>query len=69
MVTQIAKNSPASKSGILIEDIITSVNDFRINDDTSLIGILQEYRTGDEIIIKILRDGHEQILKMKLEKK
>ncbi len=69
VITQVSKNSPAAKAGLLIEDIITAVNDFRINDETTLIGILQEYRTGDEVKIKILRDGHEQILKMKLEKK
>ncbi|MEK6553320.1 MAG: trypsin-like peptidase domain-containing protein [Bacteroidota bacterium] len=69
VITQVSKNSPASKAGLLIEDIITAVNDFRINDETTLIGILQEYRTGDEVKIKILRDGHEQTLKMKLEKK
>lgn len=69
VVTQVAKNSPAFKAGLLIEDIITAVSDFRINDETTLIGILQEYRTGDEVKIKILRDGHEQFLKMKLEKK
>jgi len=69
VVTQVAKNSPASKAGLLIEDIITAVNDFRINDEITLIGILQEYRAGDEVKIKILRDGHDQFLKMKLEKK
>jgi serine protease Do len=69
VVTQVAKNSPAQKAGLIIEDIIIAVNDFRINDETTLIGILQEYRTGDEVKIKILRDGHEQTLKMKLEKK
>lgn len=69
VVTQVSKNSPASKAGLLIEDIITAINDFRINDDNTLIGILQEFRTGDEVKVKILRDGKEQILKMKLEKR
>ena len=69
VVTQVAKNSPAFKAGLLIEDIITAVNDFRINDDATLIGILQEYRTGDVVKIKILRDGNEKTLTMKLEKK
>jgi len=69
VVTQVAKNSPASKAGLLIEDIIIAVNNFRINDDATLIGIFQEYRTGDEVKIKILRDGKEKTLTMKLEKK
>jgi serine protease Do len=69
VVTQVSNNSPAFKAGLLIEDIITAVNDFRINDETTLIGILQEFRTGDVVKIKILRDGKEQILSMKLEKK
>ncbi len=69
VVTQVSNNSPAFKAGLLIEDIITAVNDFRINDETTLIGILQEFRTGDIVKIKILRDGKEQILSMKLEKK
>ncbi len=69
VVTQVAKNSPAFKAGLLIEDIITAANDFRINDDATLIGILQEYRTGDVVKIKILRDGNEKTLTMKLEKK
>ncbi|NJD23243.1 MAG: PDZ domain-containing protein [Melioribacter sp.] len=69
VVTQVAKNSPASKAGLLIEDIITGINDFKINDDITLIGIFQEYRTGDLVKIKILRDGKEQVLTMKLERK
>ena len=69
VVTQVIKNSPAAKAGILIEDIIIAVNDFRINNETTLIGILQEFRTGDEVKIKVLRDGKENIFKIKLEKK
>jgi serine protease Do len=69
IVTQIEKNSPAQSSGIKLEDIIIGIDDFRINDENILIGILNEYRTGDTIRLKLLRDGKEQSIKMKLEKK
>ncbi|MEW6701548.1 MAG: trypsin-like peptidase domain-containing protein [Bacteroidota bacterium] len=69
IITEIAKNSPAQKANLKVEDIITGINDFRINDENAMIGILQEFRTGNEIKIKILRDGREQIIKMKLEKR
>lgn len=69
IITQIAKNSPAQKSNLKVEDIIIGINDFRINDENAMIGILQEFRTGNELKIKILRDGREQIIKMKLEKR
>jgi len=68
IITQIAKNSPAQKAGLKLEDIIIGINDFRTNDENTMINILQEFRAGDEIRIKILRDGQEQIIKMKLEK-
>lgn len=69
IITEIDKNSPAQKAGIKVEDIITGVNDYRINDEITLIGILNEFRSGDEVTFKIIRDGQKLIKKMKLEKR
>lgn len=69
IVTYVAKNSPAAKAGIQVGDIIFAVDDLRINDDDSLIGILYEYQTGDTVTFKILRNNEEMNLKMTLEKK
>lgn len=69
IVTYVAKGSPAAKAGIQVGDIIYSIDDLRINDDSSLIGILYEYQTGDVVNIKILRNNEELIKKMTLEKK
>ena len=68
IITQIEAKSPAQKAGLQVEDIITGINDFRVNDETSIIGIMQEFRAGDEISIKILRDNEKLVKKMKLEK-
>ncbi len=56
IVTNIIKNSPAHKAGIQVGDIIQKVGNFIISDDSSLIAALKEYRTGDNVTIKILRN-------------
>lgn len=57
IVTVIAKNSPAAKAGILVGDIIEKVDDIRINDDQTLIAVLQEYRTNERVKFDIIREG------------
>ncbi len=69
IITEFDKNSPAVKSGLQLEDIIIGIDNYRINDQDILIGILTEYRTGDVVNYKIIRDGKEQTVKMKLEKR
>ena len=68
IITEVQKNSPAQKAGLQIEDIIIGVDGFRINDENTLGGIIQEYRTGDDVNFKVLRDNKQLIKKMKLEK-
>lgn len=68
IITEIERNSPAQKAGLQIEDIIIGVDKFRVNDENTLGGVIQEYRTGDTIDFKILRDDKQLIKKMKLEK-
>ena len=67
IVTNVIKDSPASKAGIKIGDIILKVNNYRIDDESMLIGVLQEYRTNDIISLHIIRENKPLVLKMKLE--
>ncbi len=69
IVTNIIRNSPADKAGIKVGDIIIKVNNFRIDDEEMLIGVLQEYRTNDVISLHILRENQPLVLKMKLERR
>ena len=67
IITDVAKNSPAMKAGLEVYDIILSADNIKVNNENTLIGVLQEFRTGDIIDIKILRDNKTLIKKMKLE--
>jgi serine protease Do len=67
IVTQVLPNSPASSAGIKVGDIILQIEDYRINNEQTLIGVFQEFRSGQTIEIKLLRDNEELNKKMTLE--
>ncbi|MEG8947061.1 S1C family serine protease [Rosettibacter firmus] len=69
IITQVAKNSPAQKAGLQVYDIILGINNFKVNNENTLIGILQEFRPNDVIEVKILRDNKYLTKKMKLERR
>lgn len=63
----IAKNSPAEKAGLKEKDIITSINNEKINETRSLVSLISKYAVGEEITLKIIRDGKEQTIKVEIE--
>ncbi|NLT51611.1 MAG: PDZ domain-containing protein [Ignavibacteria bacterium] len=67
IITHILKNSAADKAGLLVGDIITEVNNYRINNETTMIGAINEFRTGDKLQIKIYREDKYLTKTMKLE--
>jgi len=69
IVAEIVPNSPASKSGLKEGDIITKVDNYTIANDQMISGVFQEFRTGQTVEVKILRDKETKTLKMTLEKK
>jgi serine protease Do len=68
IVTRITPGSPAEKSDIRVGDIITEVENFKINNENTLYGVFQEFRTDQTIAIRIVRDNNELTKRMKLEK-
>lgn len=69
IVTQVQPNSPAERAGLKIYDIITGINNFKINNEVTMIGKLQEFRPGDLVDLKVIRDGKLTTLKLKLERR
>ncbi|HEY4755451.1 MAG TPA: trypsin-like peptidase domain-containing protein [Ignavibacteriaceae bacterium] len=69
IITQVLPKSVASRSGLNVGDVILQVDEYKINNEQTLIGVFQEFRTGQTISIKILRDNEQLIKKMTLESK
>ncbi len=67
IITQILPDSPAKKAGLKVGDIILQVENYRINDDQTIIGVFQEFRKGQTITLHILRDNKPITVQMKLE--
>lgn len=65
----IVKNSPADKVSLKEYDIILECNGKKINEENPLTDVLQKQKIGDTVSLKILREGKEINLKVKLEEK
>jgi len=65
----VAVNSPAKKAGIQAEDIILEINGKKIDQNNSLSNVIQQYNVGDQISLKILRDGKEITVPVTLEER
>lgn len=60
-------DSPAAKAGLQEKDIIVSINDVAIDEKNSLVSVLGRFSVGDTVEMKIIRDGQEQKISVKLE--
>jgi serine protease Do len=65
----IIKNSPVEKAGLKEYDIILEINDEKITEQNALTDVIQKCAIGEEILLKILRDGKEIKTQVRLEEK
>lgn len=65
----VVPGSPADKAGIQENDIILEINGVKINQENTLIKLIQKYKVGDEATLKILRKGEEKTIKVILEER
>ena len=56
----VVPGSPAEKAGLQANDIILEINGQVIDQNNSLIKRLKSFRPGDQVVLKILRDGEEK---------
>ncbi|MCZ7611251.1 MAG: trypsin-like peptidase domain-containing protein [Ignavibacterium sp.] len=69
IITKVIPNTPADKAGLKAGDIIVEIEGYKINNEQTIFGVFQEFRAGQEISVKIIRDNSELIKKMKLDKR
>ena len=65
----VVKGSAADKAGLREYDIVLEVENKKVTQENPLTDILQQYKIGDEVSLKVLREKEEIILKVKLEEK
>jgi len=66
IVRALAPNSAAQKAGIQVSDVIQEVDGKALNAQTTLESVVLSHKVGDEIQLKILRNGASQVIKVKL---
>lgn len=62
----VTPDSAAAKAGLKENDIILELNNEKITIDNSLAKIIQKYKPGDKIVLKILRDKEEKTISVTL---
>ncbi len=68
IITKVLPNTPAENAGLKSGDIIIEIDGFKISNEQTIFGVFQEFRAGQEIEVKIIRDNSEVTKKMKLER-
>ena len=59
-VASVAAGGAAQKAGIQAGDVLVSINDNDVNTTTQLTEVVNQYRPGDEITVKTVRNGKER---------
>jgi len=64
LVSDVAKDSPAARAGIIRGDVILEFNGKEVKDVSSLRNMVAQSKTGNEITMRILRAGKEFTVKV-----
>lgn len=65
----VIEGSPAHKAGIKENDVVLEINDKKLDEKKELADVIQDFNVGDEIEVKLLRDGKDIKTKIKLEER
>ena len=67
-ITEVSKESAAEKAGLKEDDIITKIDDRKIEDPDDLTRAIREHKAGDKVTVTFLRDKKEQKITAELTK-
>jgi serine protease Do len=66
VVTDMAPNSPATRAGLEVGDVIETINNFPVRNEDDALFYFSDARVGDVLKLKVLREGKELETSMKL---
>jgi len=67
LVTEVVKDSPAEKAELKTGDVILSVDREEIEETDDLVEVIGEKEPGDEVSIRIVRDGRRKTVTVTLD--
>lgn len=59
-VAEVQPNGPAAKAGILQGDVITQINNGKVESSAGLVRELYKYNIGDQVNVTFIRDGQSK---------
>jgi len=66
-ISPILPNSPAERAGLREGDVIFEINAIKIEGKTTLLSVIQKYKVGDKIGLKLMRGNKIMIIKLILD--
>jgi 2-alkenal reductase len=69
IVTQVTPGSPAENAGLQPQDVVTAINNDKIDENHSLRSILFKYHVGDTVTLTVERNGRTLQLQVTLVKR
>jgi len=67
VITSVEADSPAAKAGLKIGDVITLIDEQKVNDAGELQAVVAEKRPGAKVTLEVLRDGKSITIPVTLE--
>lgn len=62
LVSEVVEDSPADKAGLKAGDVIVKVEREKMEETDDLVEVIRKSDTGDEVTIKIIRDGKRETI-------
>ena len=69
LIREVIPDSPADKAGLQVYDVIVEINKQSIDEANQLPELINQLEIGEEIMIRIVRNGQNQILSTTIEKR
>lgn len=69
LVSSVTDGSPAEKAGLKEGDIITKIDDTRVGDAETVVGLVRGYKPGDKATITYVRNGQTSTVTVTLQEK
>ena len=69
LIREVYKGMPAEKAGIRRRDVIVEFDKIAIRDSNHLMHVVAAADVGKTVEVKVIRDGKEKVLRVKLEKR